>query len=463
MGKLFFLNIYKKTNLLGSKISMDRNELKRIIKEEADKILAEMGIENAEDISPDQIKNLAEECKKINSSLDFRSPIINDEKFIAESTKKTEDNRWKRLVEYRTFADENLNVIFEEESGMRPEDFFDYVVSHHGLNEDSVNEAFLGNVSKMALPFILAGYLSLFGGKVSDAIAQYEKETKTKATAEVVEKGKEIAKAKGVDLEGGDGDDLAKGKPSSKIKYTSTSKPGEIVKYDGNGYPIYEKGTPSHTAWKTSFDTAKSTFETWKNSLADEGKDFKNENPSEVDPHLKFKEIKGNLYLVYHYGEVNPDGSSIENTQTGNNLDYYLDLGPAPAPAITADVEKIPDLTVDTDTISADDEKVTDDQTVKQDLGIKGDKKKFSMNVGVGTHYTKDAAGNRVAHKTGDIINGEKITFPDGISIMMDEKGNYYDITNPQDIKKADPQSAEYGKYDLDGANKIAPSDKRVI
>ncbi len=422
---------------------MDRNQLKKIIEEEAKKVLAESGINVAEDITPEQIKKLAEECKKINSSLDFRSPIINDEKFLAESVIKTEDARWKRLVEYKTFQEDSINENHESNTPSSPEDFFDYVVSHNGLNE-SLEEAFLGNITKAALPFVLAGYLSIFGGNMNDAVAQFEKETKTKATTEIIEKSKEVAKEKGVNL--GSTNDATKGNPNSNIKFTETSKEGDVAKYDDNGYPIYLKGTPSHSAWKSAFDNAKSTFLNWKSGLSEKGIDFKTQNPSEVDSHLSYKEIKGKLYLVYHYD--------------GNNLDYYLDLGPAPTPK----PEPTPEIGKDTmtyDNIEPHDDIEVDDLKDKI-TQIKGNKQKFSMNVGVNTHYTTDAAGNKVAHKTGDIINGEKITFPDGTGIMMDQKGTFYDVTNPEDIKKIDP-SGEYAKYDLMGANKIAPSDKKVI
>ncbi len=441
---------------------MDRNELKKIIKEEAAKMLSLDN--NQEDITPEQIRNLAEECKKINSSLDFRSPIISDEQIIAESkSKKTESSRWGRLVEYKVFEEEEL----EDGSKMplRPEDYFDYVVSHNGLNENSLEEASMKGIRNNAMPYILAGYLALFGGKVAAAVSEFEKATDTTATTEVIQQGVQVAKEKGVQFNDikNLADDPSKGKANSKIKYTPTSKPSEIVKYDENGYPIYLKGTPSHSAWKTAFDGAKGSFETWKSGLADQGIDFKTQNPTELDSHLKFKEIGGRLYLVYHYGEVNPDGTAIENTSTGNNLDYYLDLGPAPEKAAVSTSVPTDSVTVAKEIPAPIDSTATSSLPTQSETGIKGNKQKFSMNVGTTTHFTRDAAGNKVDHKVADIVNGEKISFPDGTQIMKGENGTYYDISDVNNIKKVDPSSEEYKKYDLDGKNQIKASDARVI
>jgi len=71
---------------------------------------------NEEVCSPDKIKILAEEMKKINKKIDLRNPLISPELFdiVAEDRKPTEDvikedstERWKNLYNYE-IPDDNL-------------------------------------------------------------------------------------------------------------------------------------------------------------------------------------------------------------------------------------------------------------------------------------------------------------------------------------------------------------------
>lgn len=66
----------------------------------------------SESISPDKIKVLAEEMKKINKKIDLRNPLINPELFdiISEgenSDKEIATERWKNLYNYNIPKDES--------------------------------------------------------------------------------------------------------------------------------------------------------------------------------------------------------------------------------------------------------------------------------------------------------------------------------------------------------------------
>jgi hypothetical protein len=63
-------------------------------------------------LSPDKIKILAEEMKKINKKIDLRNPLISPELFdiIAEDKKivdEDQSNRWKNLYNYEIPKDES--------------------------------------------------------------------------------------------------------------------------------------------------------------------------------------------------------------------------------------------------------------------------------------------------------------------------------------------------------------------
>jgi len=65
-----------------------------------------------ESLSPEKIKVLAEEMKKVNKKIDLRNPLFNPELFDIISETKTEEKdeqkeRWQNLYEYKIPEDNN--------------------------------------------------------------------------------------------------------------------------------------------------------------------------------------------------------------------------------------------------------------------------------------------------------------------------------------------------------------------
>lgn len=66
----------------------------------------------SESVSPEKIKLLAEEMKKINKKIDLRNPLISPELFDIISKEKTigtdeKSNRWKNLYNYEIPQDDS--------------------------------------------------------------------------------------------------------------------------------------------------------------------------------------------------------------------------------------------------------------------------------------------------------------------------------------------------------------------
>jgi hypothetical protein len=120
---------------------MNREEFKKFVLEEAKKYISstEEGVKPTQikegvevksspkkelDITPDEVKSLAEEISKINKSIDFRNPVIADVELVSESEDKSKSKntyvkpsekikRYDDMIDYNNKKD--LNHINESE------------------------------------------------------------------------------------------------------------------------------------------------------------------------------------------------------------------------------------------------------------------------------------------------------------------------------------------------------------